>query len=166
MIFIQLFYTPLLILSIRDFNLCYCKDSHCSNLQVPLIGLVMGDRGLISRVLCAKFGGYMTFGTLESGVVSAPGQPSLKDLLHLYNFRALAPDTKVFGLIGKPVRQSKSPMLLNEAFKSVGFNGVYIILLVDDIANFLRTYSSTDFVGFRFQLLIRIFHFIIFRNRN
>ncbi|XP_022639302.1 bifunctional 3-dehydroquinate dehydratase/shikimate dehydrogenase, chloroplastic isoform X2 [Vigna radiata var. radiata] len=120
--------------------------------QVPLIGIVMGDRGLISRVLCAKFGGYLTFGTLESGVVSAPGQPSLKDLLHLYNFRALAPDTKVYGLIGKPVSQSKSPTLLNEAFKSVGFNGVYIILLVDDIANFLRTYSSTDFMGFSVTL--------------
>ncbi|WVZ24606.1 hypothetical protein V8G54_003150 [Vigna mungo] len=73
--------------------------------QVPLIGIVMGDRGLISRVLCAKFGGYLTYGTLESGVVSAPGQPSLKDLLHLYNFRALASDTKVYGLIGKPVSQ-------------------------------------------------------------
>jgi len=120
----------------------------------------MGERGLISRILCAKFGGYLTFGTLESGVVSAPGEPSLKDLLSLYNLRLLAPDTKVCGLIGKPVSQSKSPMLLNEAFKSVGFNGVYIILLVDDIANFLRAYSSTDFVGFRFQLLIRNFQFI------
>lgn len=126
----------------------------------------MGDRGLISRVLCAKFGGYLTFGTLESGVVSAPGQPSLKDLLHLYNFRALAPDTKVYGLIGKPVSQSKSPTLLNEAFKSVGFNGVYIILLVDDIANFLRTYSSTDFMGFRFQLSYKKFSIYVRKFRN
>ncbi|KAL9329329.1 hypothetical protein ACSQ67_004332 [Phaseolus vulgaris] len=110
------------------------------------------SQGLISRILCAKFGGYLTFGTLESGVVSAPGEPSLKDLLSLYNLRLLAPDTKVCGLIGKPVSQSKSPMLLNEAFKSVGFNGVYIILLVDDIANFLRAYSSTDFVGFSVTL--------------
>ncbi|KAK8472512.1 hypothetical protein PHAVU_002G227400 [Phaseolus vulgaris] len=120
--------------------------------QVPFIGIVMGERGLISRILCAKFGGYLTFGILESGVVSAPGEPSLKDLLSLYNLRLLAPDTKVCGLIGKPVSPSKSPMLLNEAFKSVGFNGVYIILLVDDIANFLRAYSSTDFVGFSVTL--------------
>lgn len=116
--------------------------------QVPFIGLVMGDRGLISRILCAKFGGYLTFGTLESGVVSAPGQPTLKDLLHLYNFRQLGPDTKVYGIVGKPVSHSKSPILFNEAFKTIGFDGVYVFLLVDDIANFLRTYSSTDFVGF------------------
>eukprot|EP00258_Populus_trichocarpa_P051034 XP_024467053.1 bifunctional 3-dehydroquinate dehydratase/shikimate dehydrogenase, chloroplastic-like [Populus trichocarpa] len=117
--------------------------------QVPIIGLVMGERGLISRILCAKFGGYLTFGTLESGVVSAPGQPTIKDLLDLYNFRLIGPDTKVFGIIGKPVGHSKSPVLFNEAFKSVGINGVYVHLLVDDIARFLQTYSSTDFAGFQ-----------------
>ncbi|KAF2284891.1 hypothetical protein GH714_032002 [Hevea brasiliensis] len=116
--------------------------------QVPIIGIVMGERGLISRILCAKFGGYLTFGTLESGIVSAPGQPMIKDLLDLYNFRSIGPDTKVYGIIGKPVSHSKSPILYNEAFKSVGFNGVYVHLLVDDIANFLQTFSSTDFAGF------------------
>ncbi|KAI5580817.1 hypothetical protein BDE02_08G178400 [Populus trichocarpa] len=118
------------------------------NCQVPIIGLVMGEMGLISRILCAKSSGYLTFGTLESGFVSAPGQPTIKDLLDLYNFRQIGPDTKVFGIIGKPVGHSKSPFLYNEAFKSVGFNGVYVHLLVDDIANFLQTCSSTDFAGF------------------
>ncbi|KAL5101035.1 hypothetical protein RYX36_005362, partial [Vicia faba] len=45
---------------------------------VPFIGLVMGDRGLISCVLCAKFDEHLTFGTLESRVVSAHGRPTLK----------------------------------------------------------------------------------------
>lgn len=113
----------------------------------------MGERGLISRILCAKFGGYLTFATLEAGIVSAPGQPTIQDLLTLYNFRQIGPDTKVFGIIGKPVGHSKSPMLFNEAFKSIGFNGVYVHLLVDDIVNFLQTYSSSDFAGFRFNTL-------------
>jgi 3-dehydroquinate dehydratase/shikimate dehydrogenase len=80
--------------------------------------------------------------------VSAPGQPTLKDLLDLYNFRQVGPDTKVYGIIGKPVSHSKSPILFNKAFKTVGFDGVFVFLLVDDLANFFRTYSSTDFVGF------------------
>lgn len=117
--------------------------------QVPTIGLVMGERGLISRILCAKYGGFLTFGTLDQGVISAPGQPTIKDLLELYNFRNISRDTKVFGIIGKPVGHSKSPILYNEAFKSIGFNGVYLHLLVDDVAKFLQTYSSTDFAGFR-----------------
>lgn len=116
--------------------------------QVPIIAMVMGERGLMSRILCGKFGGYLTFGTLESGRVSAPGQPTIMDLLNLYNFRQLGPDTKVFGIIGKPVGHSKSPILYNEAFRSVGFNGVYVHLLVDDLEHFLQTYSSTDFAGF------------------
>ncbi|KAH0933910.1 hypothetical protein HID58_011027 [Brassica napus] len=119
-----------------------------SNAQVPTIGLVMGERGLMSRILCSKFGGYLTFGTLESGKVSAPGQPTIKELLDLYNFRRIGPDTKVYGIIGKPVSHSKSPIVHNQAFKSVDFNGVYVHLLVDDLASFLKTYSSADFAGF------------------
>lgn len=129
--------------------------------QVPIIALVMGERGLISRILCAKFGGYLTFGTLESRIVSAPGQPTINDLLHLYNFRQIGSETKVFGVIGKPVGHSKSPILYNEAFKSVGFNGVYLHLLIDDIASFLQTYSSADFAGFRFSFFFFMLKHVI-----
>ncbi|KAG6604254.1 Bifunctional 3-dehydroquinate dehydratase/shikimate dehydrogenase, chloroplastic, partial [Cucurbita argyrosperma subsp. sororia] len=116
--------------------------------QVPIIGLVMKDRGFISRVLCPKFGGYLTFGTLEEGIVSAPGQPTIKDLLNLYNFRQIGPDTKVFGIVGNPVGDSKLPALFNELFKLIGFNAVYVPFLVDDPSKFLDTYSSVDTGGF------------------
>ncbi|KAK4855366.1 hypothetical protein QYF36_006495 [Acer negundo] len=135
-------------LDITDVARIFQITVHSQVSCVPIIGLVMGERGLISRVLCAKFGGFLTFGTLESGIVSAPGQPTINDLLNLYNFSQLGPDTKVFGIIGKPVGHSKSPILYNEAFKSVGFNGIYVHLLVDDVAKFLQTYSSCDFAGF------------------
>ncbi|XP_074566731.1 bifunctional 3-dehydroquinate dehydratase/shikimate dehydrogenase, chloroplastic-like [Curcuma longa] len=118
---------------------------HC---QVPMIGLVMGERGLISRLLCSKFGGYLTFGTLDSGKESAPGQPTISDLLNVYNIRQIGEDTKIYGIIGKPVGHSKGPILHNAAFKSVGFNAVYVPLLVDDLENFLNAYSSPDFAGF------------------
>lgn len=116
--------------------------------QVPIIGLVMTDRGLISRVLSPKFGGYLTFGSLEKGVVSAPGQPTVQDLLSVYNLKQIGPNTKVFGLIGKPVGHSKGPIMYNKAFKAAGFNGIYVPLLVDDVAKFLKTYASSDFPGF------------------
>lgn len=115
-----------------------------------MIGLVMGEKGLMSRVLSAKFGGFLTFGSLETGAESAPGQPTVKDLLELYNFRLIGSDTKVHGVIGNPIGHSKSPHLYNPAFKSVGFNGIYLPLLVDSVFNFLNTYNSPDFVGYRF----------------
>lgn len=118
---------------------------HC---QVPMIGLVMGERGLISRILCPKFGGYLTFATLSTGKESAPGQPTLFDLLEIYNIRQIRADTKVYGIVGKPVCHSKGPVLHNTAFRSVGFDAVYLPLLVDDFASFLNAYSSPDFTGF------------------
>ncbi|GAV64202.1 DHquinase_I domain-containing protein/Shikimate_DH domain-containing protein/Shikimate_dh_N domain-containing protein [Cephalotus follicularis] len=120
--------------------------------QVPMIGIAMGERGLISRILAAKFGGFLTFGTLEAGVVSAPGQPTVKELLDLYNFRQLGSDTKVHGVIGNPIGHSKSPHLYNNAFKSVGFNGIYLPLLVDSVANYINTYSSPDFAGYSYTI--------------
>lgn len=133
--------------------------THCNVLQIPTIGIVMGERGLISRLLSPKFSGYLTYAALEAGAISAPGQPLAKDLLDLYNFRLIRPDTKIYGIIGKPVAHSKSPLLFNAAFKSVGLNAVYVHLLVDDVEKFFRTYSAVDFVsGCRYQL---IFHYQI-----
>ena len=114
-----------------------------------MIGIVMGERGLMSRILSAKYGGFLTFGSIEAGVISAPGQPTLVDLLNLYNFKQIGADTKVHGVIGNPIGHSKSPHLYNAAFKSLGFNGIYLPLLVDSVANFINAYSSQDFVGYR-----------------
>lgn len=36
----------------------------------------MGERGLISRLLSPKFGGYLTYAALEVDGISAPGQNS------------------------------------------------------------------------------------------
>ncbi|KAF2307080.1 hypothetical protein GH714_024735 [Hevea brasiliensis] len=115
--------------------------------QVPIIGIAMGERGLISRLLSPKFGGFLSYGALEAGAISAPGQPTAKDMLDLYNFRLMRPDTKVYGIIGKPVGHSKSPLLFNASFKSVGLNAVYMHFLVDDVEKFFNTYSSVDFTS-------------------
>ncbi|GAV64203.1 DHquinase_I domain-containing protein/Shikimate_DH domain-containing protein/Shikimate_dh_N domain-containing protein [Cephalotus follicularis] len=115
--------------------------------QIPTVGIVMGERGLISRILSPKFGGYLTYGALEAGAISAPGQPTAKDLLDLYNFRLIGADTKFYGIIGKPVGHSKSPLLFNAAFKSVGLNAIYLHFLVDDVEKFFNTYSTPDFGG-------------------
>ncbi|XP_021742754.1 bifunctional 3-dehydroquinate dehydratase/shikimate dehydrogenase, chloroplastic-like [Chenopodium quinoa] len=119
--------------------------------QVPMIGVVMGEKGLMSRILSAKFGGFLTYATLECREsVPGLGQSTIKDLLDLYTFRQIGADTKVLGVLGNPISHSKSPHLYNAAFKSVGFNGVYLPLLVDSVSDFLETYSSPDFVGYKY----------------
>ena len=119
------------------------------HLQVPIIACVTGDRGLISQLLGPKFGGYLIYGSIGSGKDSTPGQPKLADLTGHYKIGRLNRDTKVFGVIANPVGHSKGPILHNQAFRETGFNGVYVPLLVDKLADFLRVYSAPDFAGFR-----------------
>ncbi|THG18931.1 hypothetical protein TEA_007812 [Camellia sinensis var. sinensis] len=118
--------------------------SHC---QIPLITYSIGDRGLISQLLGPKFDGFLIYGSIEGNPV--PGLPTLHNLRHAYGVDYLNAETKVFGLISKPVGHSKGPLLHNPTFRHVGYNGIYVPMLVDDLEEFFSVYSSPDYAGFR-----------------
>ncbi|KAL5672457.1 hypothetical protein ACJX0J_016763, partial [Zea mays] len=122
--------------------------AHCHEKQVPIIGLVRKEHGFISRIICAKYGGYLTFASLENGKESTTEQPTVADLINKYKIRQIGPDTKVFGIIGNPVSHSKSPIVQNQAFRSVGFDAVFLPFLSDDLVQFLYTFSAPDYAGF------------------
>lgn len=92
----------------------------------PTIALGMGEFGLMSRVLAPKFNGFLTFAALRDESSTAPGQPTLDDLLGLYRFRSINPKTLVYGIIGWPVSHSMSPLIHNAGFEAVGHDGVYL----------------------------------------
>ncbi|KAG2395187.1 Bifunctional 3-dehydroquinate dehydratase/shikimate dehydrogenase [Vigna angularis] len=116
------------------------------NLQVPLIAYSCGERGLISQLLCPKFGGFFVYGSLAGNPIL--GIPSLDSLKEAYKLEDVNEDTKVFGLISKPVSHSKGPILHNPSFRHVNYNGIYVPMFVDDLKEFFSTYSSPDFSGF------------------
>ncbi|KAF5790684.1 putative 3-dehydroquinate dehydratase, Shikimate dehydrogenase [Helianthus annuus] len=117
--------------------------SHC---QIPLIAYSTGERGLISHLLGPKFGGVIVYGSLEGKQVA--GLPTLASLREAYGVENIDADTKVFGLISKPVSHSKGPILHNPTFRHVGFNGVYVPMFVDDLKQFFNVYQSPDFAGY------------------
>lgn len=92
----------------------------------------------------------MAYGSLE-GVI--PGLPTLTSLKQVYKIEHMNADTKVFGVISNPVGHSKGPLLHNPSFRYVGFNGIYVPMLVDDIKEFFKVYNSQDFAGFRYAIL-------------
>jgi 3-dehydroquinate dehydratase/shikimate dehydrogenase len=94
----------------------------------PMIALCMGNFGLMSRVLAPKFGGFLTFASDQPTTVTAPGQPTIDELRGLYRFERIGHETKVYGVIGWPVEQSRSPHLHNAGFDAVGHDGVYLPL--------------------------------------
>ncbi|KAL0035402.1 hypothetical protein WJX77_005085 [Trebouxia sp. C0004] len=116
--------------------------------QGPCIALCMGERGQPTRMLAAKYGGYLTFGALGGDKQSAPGQPTLHQLIHMYRLPDLTPNCQIFGVIGNPVSHSRSPQLHNAAMAATGIDAVYLPLLVDNLKKFLKTYSSADYGGF------------------
>jgi 3-dehydroquinate dehydratase / shikimate dehydrogenase len=120
----------------------------------------MGEKGVVTRILASKYGGFLTFGALSSGQESAPGQPTLQDLINMYRIREQSAETKVFGIIGNPVKHSRSPVLHNKAMASAGFVGVYVPLLVDDMDSFMSTFSDVDWAGYS----VTIPHKVSFRS--
>jgi 3-dehydroquinate dehydratase/shikimate dehydrogenase len=94
--------------------------------QKPTIALCMGPFGLMSRVLAPKFGGFLTFVTDSHESATAPGQPTVEDLRETYRFDAIARTTQVYGVIGWPIEQSRSPHIHNAGFSAVNYDGVLI----------------------------------------
>ncbi len=92
----------------------------------PTIALGMAEFGLMSRVLAPKFGGLLTFASLKRESATAPGQPTIREMLDLYRFRSIQASTKVYGVLGWPVGHSMSPLIHNAGFEAVGHDGVYL----------------------------------------
>ncbi|MFN5944431.1 MAG: type I 3-dehydroquinate dehydratase [Phycisphaerae bacterium] len=119
----------------------------------PTIALGMGEYGVMSRVLARKFGALLTFASLRSMAATAPGQPTLRELLELYRFRKTNSRTRVYGIVGSPVSQSLSPLVHNAGFEATGFDGVYVPLPIAAVDDQALAYAS-----FRAMMLELIEH--------
>ncbi len=116
--------------------------------KVPTISFCMGELGHISRILTKKFGGILTFATLEKGKESAPGQLTVKELSEIYHFKEINRETNLYGIIGNPVSHSMSPAIHNAAFIEKGLNSVYVPLKIANIGSFMKECRKIDFHGF------------------
>jgi 3-dehydroquinate dehydratase/shikimate dehydrogenase len=101
------------------------------------IPIAMGEAGQWTRVLALAHGAYLTYASRSRAVGTAPGQIPIRELKELYRAKELTARTKVFGILGNPVTQSLSRFMHNPAFRSVGFDGVFIPFLVKDIDAFM-----------------------------
>jgi len=119
----------------------------------PAIGLCMGPAGVASRILAPKAAAALTFCSLESGAEAAPGQVPIAEMLGMYRFHMIGPDTPVLGVVGHPVGHSMSPALHNAAYRQMGIDAVYLPLHVaagaESFGAFIEAIRQARWLGFR-----------------
>jgi 3-dehydroquinate dehydratase / shikimate dehydrogenase len=93
-----------------------------------LIGLCMGEQGIISRVLGVRAGSVFTFAALSPDEKTAPGQVTAQELRSTYRIEQVDAATRVYGVAGDPVTHSLSPAIMNAALRRENVNGVYVAL--------------------------------------
>lgn len=98
--------------------------------KIPTIAFCMGEFGVISRLLCGRYGAPFTYATFSKEREIAPGQLSFEEMRKLYRYEQITPRTKLYGVLGDPIGHSLSPLLHNKAMQQIGFEGCYIPLRV------------------------------------
>src|SRR6202161_3211286 len=93
-----------------------------------LVGMCMGEQGIISRVLGVRAGSVFTFASAVAGEETAPGQVTAQELRNVYRIEQVDVATRVYGGVGDPIAHSLSPAIMNAASRRENVNAVYLAL--------------------------------------
>jgi 3-dehydroquinate dehydratase/shikimate dehydrogenase len=96
--------------------------------QHSLIGVCMGEQGIISRLLGVRAGSVFTFAAVSEDEKTAPGQVTAQELRGTFRIEQVDAATRVYGVAGDPVAHSLSPAIMNAALRRETVNGVYLPL--------------------------------------
>jgi len=113
----------------------------------PIAVIAMGEFGEPLRILYHRYGGWLTFASLKSGLESAPGQITVEEMVRLYQAKTIDDATEVYGVVGNPVAHSKSPVVFNDVFKHLGINARYVKIKVDDAASLRPLIEAMELQG-------------------
>ncbi|HEX5233762.1 MAG TPA: shikimate dehydrogenase [Silvibacterium sp.] len=112
-----------------------------------VVGIVMGDQGIISRVLGLRAGSAFTFAAATVGEETGPGQIAARTLEETYRIDQLDAATKVYGVAGNPIKHSLSPLMMNTAFRRETVNGVCLALQTSRISDLLKLVQEVPING-------------------
>jgi 3-dehydroquinate dehydratase/shikimate dehydrogenase len=112
-----------------------------------VVGICMGEQGIISRVLGLRAGSAFTFAAATAGEETAPGQVTARTLNELFRLDNVDQATRIYGVAGNPVRHSLSPIMLNSAFRRETVNAVYLALHTTKIADLLTLVRELPISG-------------------
>jgi 3-dehydroquinate dehydratase/shikimate dehydrogenase len=105
----------------------------------------MGPWGVCTRILYKRCGSMLSF---CSDNEAAPGQLSAQKMKELYRADAVTDQTHVYGVIGNPVLQTKSPEIHNPGFHAIHYNAIYVPFQVDSVRAFFKLAELLPIYGF------------------
>jgi 3-dehydroquinate dehydratase/shikimate dehydrogenase len=109
--------------------------------------LCMGDYGHNTRILANLLGSYLTYAAVQGEAdfpPGAPGQISPQDLVDFYRFRSISAKTRIFGIVGFPLKVTSSPAFFNTIFTQQNMDAVYIPFPSDSLESFMKL---ADLIG-------------------
>lgn len=128
-------------------NLAILRLIEDRSLSSRVVGIAMGEEGILSRVLGPRAGAAFTFASPSDGAETAAGQMSARTLLDLYRIEHLDQATRIFGVAGNPISHSLSPMLHNTAFRREVVNAVMLPLKVRSLDDLLTVIRELPLAG-------------------
>ena len=114
---------------------------------VSTVGVCMGERGIISRILNVRSGRAFTFAAAQVGEETAPGQLPARTLRDVFRIEMVDAATKVYGVAGDPIGHSLSPQMMNTAFRRENINAVYVPLQTTDVTDLLKCVREIPIQG-------------------
>lgn len=119
-----------------------CREAARAAGATPSVLIAMGPCGVVSRILAGHLGSCWTY----AGQGVAPGQLPASTLRDVYRVGTVTPHAAVYGVAGRPVGHSLSPVLHNAVYAALGLDAVYVPLEAADVDDLL---AAADALGVR-----------------
>ncbi|HEY1580813.1 MAG TPA: shikimate dehydrogenase [Terracidiphilus sp.] len=128
-------------------NLAILRLIEDRSLASQVVGIAMGEEGLVSRILGPRAGAAFTFASFSNGSETAPGQITADSMRDLYKLDNIDPATRVFGVAGNPISHSLSPFLHNAAFRREIVNAILLPLKAKSVQDLLTLSLDLPLAG-------------------
>ena len=125
----------------------YRAAQSCGKMDKILI--CMGHYGIYSRILAERFGSFLTYSSAlsESEIPAAVGQFDVRELAELYRLQKIGKKTKVYGVVGFPLKASVSPWFFNTVFGLEDADAVYVPFPADSITDIVEIAEELNVQG-------------------
>ena len=119
------------------------------------VAFCMGDAGVPSRVLALSRGSVFVYAapaSVEPGQAAAPGQLNAETLRRRYRADRITQKTKLYGVLGNPVKHSIGTAVHNNSIGNLSMDAVYLPLQSDDVKDFRKAALEYPLAGFSITL--------------